>query len=86
VLAVGFTRMKDGTREDYQFLPKLELEHISKLANQLLQDLEQERSPAAHMRSRRGPPQHGTCHLDVLQPAFRAGIHGILGSAAIRRF
>ena len=40
---VGFTRMKDGTREDYQFLRQRELDYISKLADRLLQDLEQER-------------------------------------------
>ena len=41
--AVSFTRMKDGTREDYQFLRQLELDYIAKLADRLLQDLEQER-------------------------------------------
>jgi len=35
--------MKDGTREDYQFLRQRELDYISKLADRLLQDLEQER-------------------------------------------
>ena len=41
--AVSFTRMKDGTREDYQFLRRLELDYISRLADRLLEDLEQER-------------------------------------------
>jgi predicted HD phosphohydrolase len=43
VQAVSFTRMKDGTREDYQFLRRLELDYISRLADRLLEELEQER-------------------------------------------
>src|SRR5262249_45792526 len=35
--------MKDGTREDYQFLRPPELDYSAKLADRLLQDLEQER-------------------------------------------
>ena len=41
---VGFTRMKDGTREDYEFLQQIELDYISRLAERLLADLELEKT------------------------------------------
>ena len=41
---VGFTRMKDGTREDYEFLQQIELDYISRLADRLLADLELEKT------------------------------------------
>lgn len=37
---VSFTRMKDGTREDYQFLQRMELDYISRLPERLLAELE----------------------------------------------
>lgn len=40
---VGFTRMKDGTREDYELLGRIELDYISRLADRLLADLELEK-------------------------------------------
>ena len=40
---VGFTRMKDGTREDYKLLGRIELDYISRLADRLLADLELEK-------------------------------------------
>ena len=43
VETVGFTRMKDGTREDYKLLGRIELDYISRLADRLLADLELEK-------------------------------------------
>jgi len=39
--AVRFTRMADGTREEYEFLQRMELDYISRLADRLLGELEQ---------------------------------------------
>jgi hypothetical protein len=35
--------MKDGTREDYELLGRIELDYISRLADRLLADLELEK-------------------------------------------
>jgi predicted HD phosphohydrolase len=43
VQVVSFTRMKDGTREDYEFLSKIERDDLSRLADRLLADLELEK-------------------------------------------
>ena len=40
---VGFVRMKDGTRGDYELLRRIELDYISRLADRLLADLELEK-------------------------------------------
>ena len=50
VETVGFTRMKDGTREEYQFLRGMELDYISRLADRLLADLELEKDALAATR------------------------------------
>jgi hypothetical protein len=44
--AVRFTRMADGTREEYEFLQLKELDYISRLADRLLEELGQARSAA----------------------------------------
>lgn len=40
---VSFTRMEDGTKAEYEFLRDKEFEHISRLADRLLETLERER-------------------------------------------